>query len=34
MENFVSEIFKRTITEKPDADEASQNEGCGKPKIR
>ena len=34
MKKFVSEIFKRTRSGKPDAEEASHIEGCMNPKIQ
>ena len=34
MKNFVSEIFKRTRSGKPDAEDASHIEGCVNPKIQ
>ena len=34
MKNFLSEIFKRTRSEKPDAEEASHIEGYANPKIQ
>ena len=34
MKKFVSEIFKSTRSEKPDAEEAAQIERCVKPNIK
>ena len=34
MKKFVSEIFKRNISGKPDVEEASHIEGCVNPNIQ